>query len=203
MQSFVGCLVLVYTFIVVVFAVRKIVYRLDPTHSTDSITVFQVFACTYPPYFTSMEKSIMTLKKKFYLWSAVLFIGIIITLITGLEHLGFQLFTGGEPDWAWAYDINEQPEPGLIAGHILYILAILLIIRSFEVPRVGSQRSGGSRHGSDMEAGYIPPPEAINQNPTVNLNQTETLNAPQPLPSRPPTRRVSKIVVPSSITSDK
>lgn len=198
---------LIYTFVVVVFSVRKIIYRLDPTHSTDSITTCQIFAWSYPPYFTGVEKSIMTLRKKFYMWSAVLILAIILTFVTGLGYLGFQLFAGGEPDWAWAYVIEDQPEVTLVAAHVIFMLAILLLIRSFEVPRTGSQRSSGSRFGngkgSELEPGLPPTPtETINSNPNLNLNQTESLATTQTDSPRP-TRRVSKIVVANAMGSDR
>lgn len=133
-MKFIGAFLLVVVFIVVGMRARDEILEVLMRSGVEGDTSLRAaFGCGAASEISSTsQRSVLTVKRKFAEYFAVLTIAMFGTLIFGLLRLGA---INGDGDYRWERKLEEQPGISFTLFRIIGFLAVVVAIRTFKVPK--------------------------------------------------------------------
>lgn len=139
-MKLIGAFILLTIFAVISYRARRdileVLTRSEPSGDT---SLRAAMRWRYPESTSVGVRTVLVTKRKFCEWFTTVFIGGIFLIAAAL--LSFGVFDE-EVDYTWEYKVEESPEAPFFAFKGIYAIALILILRTFHVPKVGSSRGG-------------------------------------------------------------
>ena len=141
--KFLGAFTLVAIFISVAIRARASILEVLLRSGVQGDTSLRAaFGCGAGSEISSTsQRSVLTVKRKFAEYFAVMTIGLVATLIFGLLKLGV---LNGDTDYQWERKVEDQPGVSFTVFRLVGVLAIVVAVRTFKVPKPRTSSATGT-----------------------------------------------------------